>query len=113
MGCSAVLRNRMGLVRQRWSAPQGKSVYEPQCEPRAPFSPLLTSLRNLTVIPMVRRKATPRIGRPPRKEGDAILINFRATTTERNAYQRAAELAGLSMSDWIRSLCDAAIARSR
>jgi len=60
-----------------------------------------------------RRKDEPRIGRPLRREGEGVLINFRATTAEREAYQRAAEAAGMSLSDWIRSLCEAGIARQK
>jgi predicted HicB family RNase H-like nuclease len=60
--------------------------------------------------PMAKRRET-RLGRPPRKEGESVLINFRATADEREAYQRAAEAAGMSLSDWIRSLADRELKR--
>jgi uncharacterized protein (DUF1778 family) len=59
---------------------------------------------------MAKRRET-RLGRPPRKEGESVLINFRATADEREAYQRAAEAAGMSLSDWIRSLADRELKR--
>jgi hypothetical protein len=55
--------------------------------------------------PMAKRPET-RLGRPPRKDGESVLINFRATVTERDAYRRAADAAGMSLSDWIRSLAE-------
>jgi predicted HicB family RNase H-like nuclease len=57
------------------------------------------------------RRNERRMGRPPRKEGSGVLINFRATAEERTAFQEAAATAGLSLSDWIRSLCEAEIRR--
>jgi hypothetical protein len=63
---------------------------------------------------MARRKAkdTPRMGRPPKRGETAdVLITIRATTNERDAYKRAAAANGVELSEWIRSLCDAAMRR--
>lgn len=57
-----------------------------------------------------------RPGRPPRgKRAADVLIAIRLTPDERLTYQRAADVAGLNLSDWIRGLCAAAVrtARSR
>lgn len=50
-------------------------------------------------------------GRPPRREGQPVLITIRATSEERETYSRAAEAAGLSVSEWIRSLVEAELKR--
>jgi hypothetical protein len=52
------------------------------------------------------------MGRPPDRGVAAnVLIAFRVTEQERNAYQSAADASGLSLSDWIRKLCERAAMR--
>jgi len=44
-------------------------------------------------------------GRPPKKPEDTASerMEVRATPSERERYERAAELSGLSLSEWVRS----------
>jgi hypothetical protein len=61
------------------------------------------------MVPMPKKK---RIGRPPDAEkARDVLIAFRVMPKERARYQRAADAAGLPVSDWIRNLCNTACAR--
>jgi hypothetical protein len=57
------------------------------------------------------RKSKPKIGRPPLPPSKvrATPLLIRLTTAERAAYEAAARRAGLSLSAWVRSRCDAGI----
>lgn len=52
-------------------------------------------------------------GRPPKPPGErkGILIAFRIEEAEKGEYERAAETAGVSLSDWIRDRLKAAAKR--
>ena len=54
------------------------------------------------------RKLMRGVGRPPRKVGNVVLVCFRVTTEERDAYQRLADSEELTLSGWIRARCEAA-----
>ena len=64
-----------------------------------------------------KAEGKPRRGRPPVVPGrgvqDGKRIQVRVSETELDAYQQAATAAGTSLSDWIRSLCEEAISKSR
>lgn len=51
-------------------------------------------------------------GRPPRDpEGAAKIVPIRMTDSERERYQKAAERAGMSLSEWARDRLDKAVNR--
>jgi hypothetical protein len=53
----------------------------------------------------------PRIGRPrrdPSRIADKLMA-IRVTRKEYAEYERTADAAGLSLSNWVRKLCDAAV----
>ena len=53
------------------------------------------------------------VGRPPRdpKGGAAKIVPIRLTDTEKAAYQKAADKAGVSLSVWVRDRLDKAAKR--
>jgi hypothetical protein len=57
----------------------------------------------------------PRIGRPrrdPSRIADKLMA-IRVTSREHAEYERTADAAGLSLSNWVRMLCDAAVRSGR
>ena len=60
-----------------------------------------------TIDTMPRRS---RLGRPPRDPSSAadLVMAIRVTSTERAKYEQRAAAAGLSLSEWVRSVCDVA-----
>lgn len=51
--------------------------------------------------------------RRPAADGGTVLVNFRATTKERDAYARAARDEELTLADWIRGTLDEELRRRR
>jgi predicted HicB family RNase H-like nuclease len=51
-------------------------------------------------------------GRPPRAGGATRIVALRLSDEERARWEEAAEAAGLSLSEWIRSICERAIKRA-
>ena len=64
---------------------------------------------------MAKKKPKPKLGRPPKADGDAKsrYLQVRVQETERDGFAAAAELRGLDVSAWVRmTLRDAAKKRS-
>lgn len=64
---------------------------------------------------MTKRPAKParpsaRIGRPPRSgEPTVRQVGIRLTAAEDASYSRAAKRAGLTLAEWVRTVCAAAV----
>jgi hypothetical protein len=54
-----------------------------------------------------------RTRRPAGADDSTVLINFRVSEERREAYQRAAADEELTLSDWIRGLCDEELRRRK
>ena len=64
---------------------------------------------------MTKKKPDAKIGRPPKRPEERADVNFtgRSTRAERDAWEAAAESAGLSLSDWLRGLANRAAKRGK